>query len=92
MEVTNNTTTTSSSSSSSSSSNSNQSTDQIKMKGGSLVSSTAVTDDASSSPNPKRVRYDPSCAICMEVFIGDDELNVLPCQHYFHQSCTQVFI
>jgi hypothetical protein len=85
MAVTN--TTSSSSSSSSSSSNCNKSTIQDS----SAAASTTVIDDASSSPKHKRVRHDPSCAICMEVFIGDDGLNVLPCQHYFHQLCTEVY-
>jgi hypothetical protein len=39
-----------------------------------------------SSPNPKRVRYDPTCCICMEQFDQVDELYLLPCQHYFHQT------
>ena len=41
------------------------------------------------SPKMKKVRDDPSCAVCMEVFAGEDILYILPCQHYFHESCTQ---
>ena len=43
-------------------------------------------DDGRASPNPKRVRYDPSCCICMEAFEQSDALYLLPCQHYFHQT------
>lgn len=52
----------------------------------------AATSSSNSFPRQKRVRTDPSCAVCMEVFVGDDRLCVLPCQHYFHVLCTEGWV
>lgn len=39
----------------------------------------------------KKMRYEPDCAICMEAFTNDDKLNVLPCEHYFHEVGIYVY-
>ena len=71
---------------------------RLKAQSTSFSADTAACGDATSSssiaverlsPKIKKVRNDPSCAVCMEVFAGEDKLNVLPCQHYFHETCTQ---
>eukprot|EP01038_Epipyxis_sp_PR26KG_P005352 gene5352-7425_t len=32
---------------------------------------------------------DSRCAVCMENFVSEDNLSLLPCQHYFHIDCTE---
>ena len=60
-----------------------------------VKSAYTVSSDASEtkdSPTGKRVKIrtdDYRCAICMENFESADKLLLLPCQHYYHQQCTE---
>lgn len=31
------------------------------------------------------------CSVCLEAFIDQDKIRVLPCRHYFHQACIDTW-
>lgn len=48
----------------------------------------------SSTPCAKRLRLradDSWCAVCMEAYSGVDVVLVLPCMHYFHETCGKAW-
>ncbi|KAJ1799474.1 hypothetical protein LPJ59_001807 [Coemansia sp. RSA 2399] len=50
------------------------------------VGSTANTNDSDSRYAPTEAGP-PSCVICLEAYIVDDNVRVLPCGHVFHDQC-----
>lgn len=49
--------------------------------------------------NPKTIsienieeKNNKDCLICLEEFKKEDDINLLKCQHYFHQKCIQRWI
>ncbi|KAJ2393006.1 hypothetical protein GGI23_005106, partial [Coemansia sp. RSA 2559] len=47
---------------------------------------TANADDSGSRYAPTEAGP-PSCVICLEAYIVDDKVRVLPCGHVFHDQC-----
>ncbi|KAG5439340.1 hypothetical protein PCK2_000838, partial [Pneumocystis canis] len=41
----------------------------------------------SSADSANNLFYDDTCAICLEIFEGEDEVRVLTCGHIYHSSC-----
>ncbi|KAJ1664620.1 hypothetical protein IW140_004013 [Coemansia sp. RSA 1813] len=50
------------------------------------VGSTSSANDSDSRYAPTEAGP-PSCVICLEEYIVDDEVRVLPCGHVFHDQC-----
>jgi E3 ubiquitin-protein ligase RNF13 len=35
---------------------------------------------------------DEQCSICMEKYVLDQEMKLLPCQHIFHSTCIETYL
>ena len=53
---------------------------------------TVTVSDGSNGPT-ERVRWvDSSCAVCMEPFEKDQTVKFLPCEHFFHLNCIEMWL
>ena len=67
--------------------------EHLRCREASTTSSTTATPSTSGSGEKKRkvIRtLDVKCSICMEQYVENDELTLLPaCDHYFHVDCAK---
>lgn len=74
--------------------NSNNSNKSIALKlNQSIIKiNSAIKKTPPSKKSPKfklRIIENDNCAICMERYENSDMISILPCSHYFHDSCTE---
>jgi hypothetical protein len=51
------------------------------------ASSDAVLGLQEARPGDAGVRTPAECAVCLQDFVAEDRLRVMPCSHTFHQDC-----
>ncbi|KAE8440569.1 hypothetical protein EG329_007227 [Mollisiaceae sp. DMI_Dod_QoI] len=49
-------------------------------------------EDAESLPDPCLANLEGRCAVCMNHVHTDDEITVLPCSHWFHETCVVAWL
>jgi len=50
------------------------------------------SNESKQGQSPKSAEDIPSCAVCMENYVNNDELRCLPCRHEFHTKCVDEWL
>lgn len=58
-------------------------------KCGVCSSSSPSTATAATADAVETEEEEERCAVCMDPYVSEDMLRVLPCQHFFHSHCAQ---